>query len=146
MFRHIVSCLHIHNTLVSILTDTTRLFIVVVTYYHTIVYVTSNHCIIAINEYKGDYHLIIYFKIAVCDYRVEYRCYLLLFIVLYLSNFYLLQLNYYTVLIFTPISFLRLTNKKVSRYFDLTNTTTQLVHHVKYHLLNLVLHFIANWT
>ena len=38
---------------------------VVVTYYHTIVYVTGKHCIVATNKYKGEFHLIIYFKCAV---------------------------------------------------------------------------------
>ena len=65
MLRHIVSRLHIHNTLVFILTNTTRLYDVIFTYYHTIVYVTSNHCNVAINKYKGEYHLILYFEIAV---------------------------------------------------------------------------------
>ena len=68
---------------------------------------------------------------------------LFLFIVLYLSNIYLLHPNYSTVSLFTPISFFLLTKTKVSGYFDVTNTTTQLVHHVKYHVLNLVLHFIS---
>ena len=135
MFRHIVSHLHIHNTLVFILTDTTRPYNVVFTYYHTIVYVTSNHCIVAINEYKGEYNLIIYFIIAVViivsSTTVTSCCSLF-----YIYQNFLLHQNYYTVLLFTPISFFRLTKTKVSGYFDLTNTTTQLVHHVKYHLLN----------
>ena len=64
MFRHIVCCLHIYDTQVSLSTDTTRLYNAVVKYYHTIVYVTSKHCIVVINKYKGEFHLVIYFKSA----------------------------------------------------------------------------------
>ena len=62
MFSHIVYCLHIYNTLVSLTTDTQRLYQVVVKYDHIIVYDTGKHCIFAINQYKGNFHFIIYFK------------------------------------------------------------------------------------
>ena len=65
MFSHIVYCLHIYNTLVSLSTDKTRLYNVIIKYYHTIVYSTGKNCIVAINKYKGEFHFIIYFKSAV---------------------------------------------------------------------------------
>ena len=65
LLSHIVSRLHIHDTLVSISTNTMRLYNVVVTYYHTSVYVTRKNFIVAINKYKVEYHLILYFKRAV---------------------------------------------------------------------------------
>ena len=65
MFRHIVFSLHIYNTLVSLSTDTTRLYNIVVKYYHTIVYSTGKNCIVSINKYKGKFHFTIYFKNAV---------------------------------------------------------------------------------
>ena len=65
LFRHIVRRVHIQKTLAFILTDIPQHNHIVCTYYHTILYVTRNRCSVAINEYKGEYHRTIYFKIAV---------------------------------------------------------------------------------
>ena len=120
----------------------TRLYNSVVTYYHTIIYVTSKHCIVAINEYKGEFHLIIYFKSAVVfivsSTSVSSCCSLF-----YIYHIFLPTTDSYTVLLLAYITFSQLTNTKVSGYFDLTNTTTLFVRHVEYRLFNRVLHFIA---
>ena len=139
MFCHIVSRVHIHNTLVFISTDTPRPNNVVCTYYYTIIYVTSKCCSVAINEYKCEYRHTIYFKIAVViivlSTAVTYCC----------SLFYIYQTFIFFIRIITLFQysllfhFSKLINTKVSGYFDLTNTTT----HVKYHSLNRVLHLIS---
>ena len=61
----LIYCLHIYDTMVSLSTDIPLLYNVVVKYCHTIVYSTGKHCIVAINEYKGKFHFIIYFKKAI---------------------------------------------------------------------------------
>ena len=124
-------------------TNSTRLYNAVFTYYHTIVFVTSKNCIVAIKEYKGEFHHIIYFKIAVVfivsGTAVPSCCSLFFIYHIFFSFNRIFTLFRYSL----TFHFCGLTNTKVSGYFDLTNTTTQFVHHVEYRLLNLVLHFIA---
>ena len=55
---YIVFCLNVYNTLVTITTDTPRLYQVVVKYYHTFSNNTGNHCIFALNQQKGKWHSI----------------------------------------------------------------------------------------
>ena len=104
--RHIVGCLNIHDTLVSISTDPTQVYNVVVTYHHTIIYVTSKHCIVAINEYKGELHLIIYLKSRLCI-----LCRVPLFpLAVYCCIFFIYifpTTKSYTLSLFTHISFSR---------------------------------------
>ena len=47
------------------MTKIPRLYNAVVKYYHRIIYATGKHCIFAINQYKGKFYFIIYFKNAV---------------------------------------------------------------------------------
>ena len=105
--------LHIHDTLVSILTDMTRLYNVVVTYYHTIVYVTSKHCIVAINKDKGEFHLIIYFKSAIL-FIMSSTAFSSCCSLFYIYHIFFSTTRSYTLSLFTHIEFSQLTNTKVS--------------------------------
>ena len=57
-FHCILFCLHIYNTLVTIMTNTPRLYQVVVKYYHIFSNNTGKHCIFAINQHKVKWHYI----------------------------------------------------------------------------------------
>ena len=72
------------------------------------------------NEHKGEYHCTIYFKIAVVNIvlciAVPYCC----FILLYLSQVYLLHLNCYTVSILTPIFTINLSLLRALHYYTVS--------------------------
>ena len=128
--------------MISISANTTRLYNIVVTYYHTIVYVTRKHCIVTIKKYKGDFHLIIYFKSAVLfivsSTAVSYCC-SLLYIYIYI---YFQQLNPTLVSIHSHcIS--AINEHKGKWVIVLTNKTTLFFYHAEYCLFNRVLNFIA---
>ena len=55
-FHHIVFCLNIYNTLVTLTNNIPRLYQVVVKYYHIFYNNTVKHCILAINQHKGKWN------------------------------------------------------------------------------------------
>ena len=57
-FHYVVFCLHIYNTLVTVTTNTPRLYEVVVKYCHIFSNTTGKHCIFAINQPRGKWHSI----------------------------------------------------------------------------------------
>ena len=124
------------------MTDTTRLYNVVVKYYHTIVYATSKQCIVAINKYKGEFHLIIYLKSAVVfivsSTAGSSCCSLLCFF--HISSF---QQPNPTLFLYSLTLHFRNQQKKSKWVIVLTNKTTLFVYHAEYRLFNQVLHFIA---
>ena len=79
-------------------------------------YFYSNRYSVAINEHKGEYHCTIYFQIAVVNIvsciAVPYCC----FIILYLSQVYLLHPNYYTVSMLTSIFTINLSLLRALHY------------------------------
>ena len=83
-------------------------------------YFYSNRYSVAINEHKGEYHCTIYFKIAVVNIvlciSVPYCC----FIILYLSQVYLLHPNYYIVSILTPIFTINLSLLWALHYYTIS--------------------------
>ena len=103
-FRHILCRLCIHSTLASFFSPIHHNITMSFVHINTLFcYVYSNHYSVAIIEHKVEYHCTIYFKITVVNIvsciAVLYCC----FIVLYLSQVYLLHPNYYTVSILTHI-------------------------------------------
>ena len=123
-------------------TDTTRLYNVVVTYYHTIAYVTGKHCIVAINKYKGLFHLIIYFKSAVVfivSSNAGYSCYSLLYIFMFfVSNNQIL--HFFSI---QSHCIFAINKHKGKWVIVLRNKTTLFFYHVEYRLFDQVLHFIS---
>ena len=84
------------------------------------IYVYINRYIVAINEHKGEYHCTIYFKIAVVNIvsciAVTYCC----FIILYLSQIYLLHTNHYTVSKLTSIFTINLSLLRALHYYTVS--------------------------
>ena len=89
-------------------------------------YVYRNRYSVAIIEHKGEYHCTIYFKIAVVNIvlciAVPYCC----FIILYLSQVYLLHPNYYTVSILTPVFTINLSLLRALCYYTVSILTVCL--------------------
>ena len=143
-FRHIVCCLHIYDTLVSLLTNTTWLYNVAVKYYHNIVYVTSKHFIIAINKSKGEFHIIIYYKGAVVFIVLSTAgsscCSLLCFYHILITNNQIL--HFFSILSHCIVA----VNDHKRKWVNvLTNKGTLFVYQVEYHWFNQLIHIIAIW-
>ena len=95
-----------------------------------VTYVTGKHCIVAINKYKGKFHLIIYFKIAVVFIVLisasSSCCSLLYFFIFFVSNNQILH--------FVSIHshwILAINEHKGKWVIVLTNKTTQFFHHTE---------------
>ena len=132
---------NIYDALVSLSTDTPRLYNAIVQYYHIIVYATGKHCIFAINQYKGKFHFMIDFKSRLCLSRqvplVPLAVQFYVFFILLLSNNRILHC--FTILshcIFT------INEHKGKRHY-IDDLKTLFVYHVEYRWFNRVLHFIA---
>ena len=106
--------------------------------------VTGKNCIVAINKYKGEFHLIIYFKSAVVfivpSTAGSSCCSLLYIFHIFVSNKKILHFfSIHSHCIFA------INGHKGKWVIVLTNKTTIFVYHVEYRLFNQVLHFIAIW-